>query len=104
MRVFADEVAQADILTDGRLVLGVGRGAFGYEMGRLGSPIEESREKFDESLDVLIALLTREDVGWSGKHYDFEPLTIMPPLTRPRPRMMIASVSPEGISAMTRRG
>ncbi len=38
MRVFAGEVAQADILTDGRLVLGVGRGAFGYEMGRLGSP------------------------------------------------------------------
>lgn len=105
MRVFAGEVAQADILTDGRLVLGVGRGAFGYEMGRLGSPIEDSREKFDESLDVLLALLTREDVAWSGKYYDFEPLTIMPrPLTRPRPRMMIASVSPEGISAMTRRG
>ena len=105
MRVFAGEVAQADILTDGRLVLGVGRGAFGYEMGRLGSPIEDSREKFDESLDVLIALLTREDVGWRGKYYDFEPLTIMPrPLTRPRPRMMIASVSPEGIAAMTRRG
>jgi len=105
MRVFAGEVAQADILTDGRLVLGVGRGAFGYEMGRLGSPIEESPEKFDESLDVLIALLTREEVGWSGKYYDFEPLTIMPrPLSQPRPRMMIASVSPEGIAAMTRRG
>lgn len=105
MRVFAGEVAQADILTDGRLVLGVGRGAFGYEMGRLGSPIEDSREKFDESLDVLVALLTREDVSWSGKYYEFEPLTVMPrPLTRPRPRMMIASVSPEGISAMTRRG
>ena len=82
MRVFAGEVAQADILTDGRLVLGVGRGAFAYEMGRLGSPIEESREKFDESLDLLIALLTREEVGWSGKYYNFEPLTIMPrPLT-----------------------
>ena len=86
MRVFAGEVAQADILTDGRLVLGVGRGAFAYEMGRLGTPIEDSREKFDESLDVLIALLTREEVGWSGKYYDFEPLTIMPrPLPPPAP-------------------
>ena len=105
MRVFAGEIAQADILTDGRLVLGVGRGAFGYEMRWLGSPIEESREKFDESLDVLIALLTREEVSWSGKYYEFEPLSIMPrPLTKPRRRMMIASVSPEGIAAMTRRG
>ena len=105
MRVFAGEVSQADILTDGRLVLGVGRGAFEYEMRRLGNPPEESREKFDESLDVLIALLTREEVGWHGKYYDFEPLTIMPrPLTRPRPRMMVAVMNPEGIAAMTRRG
>ena len=43
MRVFAGEVVMADILTSGRLVLGVGRGAFAYEMGRLGSPIEESK-------------------------------------------------------------
>ena len=105
MRIFAGEVALADILTNGRLILGVGRGAFAYEMARLDSPIEESREKFDESLDVLLKLLTEYEVEYHGKYYDFEPLTIMPrPLTQPRPRMMIATMNYEGIRSATLRG
>ena len=54
MRTYAGEVATADILTDGRLILGVGRGAFPWEMKRLGTPIEQSKEKFVESLDCLL--------------------------------------------------
>ena len=57
MRTYAGDVSTADILTDGRLILGVGRGAFAWEMERLGSPIEHSKEKFTESLDVLQLLL-----------------------------------------------
>jgi alkanesulfonate monooxygenase SsuD/methylene tetrahydromethanopterin reductase-like flavin-dependent oxidoreductase (luciferase family) len=105
MRMLAGEVVQADILTDGRLVVGVGRGAFAYEMARMGSPIEESREKFDESLDVLVALLTEEEVEWHGEFYDFEPLTIMPrPMTKPMPPIMVAVMNPPGIAACTKRG
>lgn len=105
MRIFAGEVAQADILCDGRLVLGVGRGAFAYELERLGTPIDISREKFDESLNVLIALLTREEVSWDGKFYKFEPLTIMPrPMTLPMPRIMIAAMAPDAIYHSAKRG
>ena len=105
MRIFAGEVIQADILTDGRLVLGVGRGAFAYEMARLGAPIEESKARFDESLDVLIALLTEEEVSWDGEYYRFDPITVMPrPMTQPMPKMMVAVMNPPGIAACTRRG
>ncbi|MED5394420.1 MAG: LLM class flavin-dependent oxidoreductase [Actinomycetota bacterium] len=105
MRIFAGEVIQADILTDGRLVLGVGRGAFAYEMARLGTPIEESTARFDESLDVLIALLTEEEVSWDGEYYRFDPITVMPrPMTQPMPKMMVAVMNPLGIAACTRRG
>ena len=105
MRIFAGEVIQADILTNGRLVLGVGRGAFAYEMGRLGSPLEESKARFDESLEVLIALMTEEEVSWDGEYYRFEPLTVMPrPMTQPMPRVMVAVMNPPGIAASTRRG
>ena len=105
MSVFAGEVVMADILTSGRLVLGVGRGAFAYEMGRLGSPIEESKAKFEESLDVLIARLTEEEVFWDGEYYQFESLTIMPrPMTQPRPKLMVAAMNPRGIAAYTERG
>ena len=105
MRVFAGEVAMADILTDGRLVLGVGRGAFGYEMRRLGTPLENSRAKFDESLEVLLRLLTEYEVEHHGEYYDFDPITIMPrPRTRPRPRIMVAPMNRDGIRDATRRG
>jgi alkanesulfonate monooxygenase SsuD/methylene tetrahydromethanopterin reductase-like flavin-dependent oxidoreductase (luciferase family) len=104
MRIFAGEVAQADILTEGRLILGVGRGAFAYEIERMGVPMDETKARFDESLDVLIALLTKEEVGWKGDFYDFEPLTVMPrPITQP-PRIMIAVMNPAGIAACTKRG
>ncbi|HTV94365.1 MAG TPA: LLM class flavin-dependent oxidoreductase [Steroidobacteraceae bacterium] len=105
MRIFAGQVIQADILCDGRLVLGVGRGAFAYELARMGKPIEQSRARFDESLDVLMALLAREEVSWEGTYYRFAPLTVMP---RPRaagaPPIMIAALSVEAIEASARRG
>lgn len=105
MRTFAGAAIQADILCKGRLILGVGRGAFAYEMTRLDCPLELSREKFDESLDVLMALFTREEVSWDGKYYKFAPLTVMPrPVTKPMPTIMIATVAPEGIYASAKRG
>ncbi len=105
MRTFAGSAIQADILCEGRLILGVGRGAFAYEMSRLDCPLETSREKFDESLDVLMALFTKEEVSWNGKYYKFAPLTVMPrPVTKPMPTIMIATVAPEGIYASAKRG
>ena len=105
MRVYAGEVVVADTLCDGRLFLGVGRGAFPYEMGRMGVAMEETRKKFDESLDVLQALLSEEEVSWDGEYYQFAPLTIMPRPVRPGgPPMMMAVMNPPGVHACTKRG
>lgn len=105
MRIFAGEVVVADIFCDGRMMLGVGRGAFKYEMERLGVPMEETQARFNESLDVLQALLTREEVSWDGAHYRFDPITIMPRPVRPGgPQMMMAVLNPQGIYACTKRG
>lgn len=103
MRVFAGEVVQASILTGGRLILGVGRGAFGYEVERLGVPREELKPRFEESLAVLEALLSREEVSWDGAYYKFEPLTVMP---RPEEEitLSLAVMAPEGIEAVAARG
>jgi flavin-dependent trigonelline monooxygenase, oxygenase component len=102
-RILAGEIAQADMLCRGRLVVGVGRGAFAYEMGRLGVPIETSRDRFSETLEILRELLDREDVSWDGRHYAFEPITIMPRPARQVP-FMIAAMAPEAIEASAARG
>ena len=105
MRRLAAEIALADILTDGRIQIGAGRGAFPYEFIRYGVPFEDSREIFDESLDVLEALLTKEDVSWEGKYYSFDPLTIMPrPLQQPHPPIWIAAMAPASLYHSARRG
>ena len=105
MRVYAGEVIASQIFTNDRLFLGVGRGAFAYEMARLDSPLDKSREKFNESLDVLMALLSREGVSWSGKYYNFDKLTVMPrPMTKNGPPIMMAVLDPEGIYECTKRG
>ncbi|MGB1011074.1 MAG: LLM class flavin-dependent oxidoreductase [Thiolinea sp.] len=105
MRVYAGEVIVADIFTDKRLYLGVGRGAFKYEMERMGITMEETQARFNESLDVLQALLTEEEVSWDGSYYQFDPITIMPRPTRPGgPPLMMAVLNPEGIYHCTKRG
>ena len=104
MRTYAGEVATADILTEGRLILGVGRGAFAWEMNRLGTPIEKSKEKFIESLDVLQKLLNEEEVSYKGKHYNFDPITIMPrPISNPI-QIMIAAMDLNSIKDAASRG
>ena len=104
MRTYAGEVATTDILTEGRLILGVGRGAFAWEMDRLGTPIKNSKEKFIESLEVLQLLLKEEEVSYKGKYYNFEPITIMPrPISNPVP-IMIAAMDLLSIKNAASRG
>ena len=104
MRTFAGEVATADILTEGRLVLGVGRGAFSWELDRLGTPIESSKEKFIESLEVLNSLLSKENYSFKGKYYNFNAITIMPrPISDPVP-IMIAAMDPSSIRNAAAKG
>ena len=103
MRVYAGELICADIFTDHRLMLGVGRGAFEFESSRFDVPLDISREKFDESLNVLQALLSHEEVSWKGKYYNFEALTVMP---RPENKLpiMMGVVSPSAIYHCAKRG
>lgn len=103
MRVFAGEVIQAQALCDGRLMLGVGKGAFGYETGRIGVPIEQTKPQFEEDLRILEALLTQEDVSWQSPRCAFEPLTIMPRPEDPIP-LMVAVMNPLGIEAAAKAG
>jgi alkanesulfonate monooxygenase SsuD/methylene tetrahydromethanopterin reductase-like flavin-dependent oxidoreductase (luciferase family) len=103
MRVFAGEVVQAQALCEGRLMLGVGKGAFGYETGRMGVPIAETKAHFEEDLRLLEALLTREEVSWSSPRYSFDALTVMPRPEDPIP-LMVAVMNPAGIEAAAKAG
>ena len=94
----AGHIAQADCLTNGRIEIGVGRGAYRYEFKRLQIPFDESRARFDDSLELLIALLSKEDVTWDSTFYKLPATTITPrPAQKPHPRIWFAATSPEAI-------
>ncbi len=104
MRRLAGEICQADCLMDGRLELGVGRGAFAYEFRKFGVPQEESRERFDDALALLEQLLTGNETGWKSRWYDFEPVAITPhPVQKPIP-IWIAALGYQAIYHSVLRG
>ena len=77
----AEDYAMVDMLSGGRLTLGVGSGYLRHEFeGHRVSP-EEKRGRFDENLQVLLRALTGEPVTFHGKYNDLPgvALNVQPP-------------------------
>jgi alkanesulfonate monooxygenase SsuD/methylene tetrahydromethanopterin reductase-like flavin-dependent oxidoreductase (luciferase family) len=102
----AGEIALADHLTDGRLQLGFGRGAFKYEFDTLGLSLDESRGRFSELVQLMDLLLSQKDVTYEGQYYNVkEPVTIMPEsLQRPRPPFWMAVITEGAIRWTVQQG
>ena len=87
----AGEISLADHLSNGRIQLGLGRGAFRYEFESFEIDIPTSRPRFDEGVELLDRLLTENEVSHEGTYYSIKrPITIMP---RPRTRRARSSGS-----------
>ncbi|MFN0071814.1 MAG: LLM class flavin-dependent oxidoreductase [Chloroflexota bacterium] len=68
----AEDYALADILTNGRIVFGVGRGYQTREVETLGAPLLDSQanmELFEEQMEVLFKAFHQESFSHHGKHY-----------------------------------
>jgi len=99
----AEEAATADILSEGRLEFGVGRGV-AYQYRGFGIPQEESRERFEEALDFILRAWTDESFSFEGKHFRARDLSIVPrPLQSPHPPVRIAANSPDTFPFSGRR-
>src|SRR5207247_6143827 len=80
----AEELAMADILSGGRLDVGVGRGNRPVEFEGYRIPQIESRERFEEALGILIRAWTLERFAHEGRPYTIPEARVMPkPLPRP---------------------
>jgi alkanesulfonate monooxygenase SsuD/methylene tetrahydromethanopterin reductase-like flavin-dependent oxidoreductase (luciferase family) len=91
----AEEAATADILSDGRLEFGVGRGVL-YQYPGYGIPPEESRERFEEALDFILRAWNNETFSFDGKHFRARDLGVVPrPVQSPHPPVRIAANSPD---------
>jgi alkanesulfonate monooxygenase SsuD/methylene tetrahydromethanopterin reductase-like flavin-dependent oxidoreductase (luciferase family) len=62
----AEEAATVDQISKGRLDFGVGRSGFPRAYSGYGIPYDESRERFQESLDVILKSWTQEASRTAG--------------------------------------
>ena len=72
----AEDYAMADIVTDGRVVMGVGRGYHTREVESLGGPLldtEANREIFEEGLQLLLKCFNEERFHHKGKYFEVPP-------------------------------
>jgi alkanesulfonate monooxygenase SsuD/methylene tetrahydromethanopterin reductase-like flavin-dependent oxidoreductase (luciferase family) len=99
--VVARQTASLDVLSGGRLVLGVGIGAFPYEWEYCGEqPDQRVRAvMLDEHLDLLTRLWTGEPVRHRGEHYrldgpDFAAVCYPPPVQQPRVPIWVGGTWP----------
>jgi alkanesulfonate monooxygenase SsuD/methylene tetrahydromethanopterin reductase-like flavin-dependent oxidoreductase (luciferase family) len=83
-----DEIAYVDILSGGRLVLGVGTGNQEYEASRLGLSIADARTRFIEALDIIEQSFAGGPIGYSGKTIAV-PSALLPLRSSGRPALPI---------------
>lgn len=82
----AKQAAELDLLSGGRLRLGVGAGWNKVEMEALGENPETRGRRMDEQLKVLQALWTEPVVNFTGRDHDLPDVGILPmPVQRPIP-------------------
>tara|TARA_B100001123_G_C15260883_1_gene1006534 strand:+ start:534 stop:1559 length:1026 start_codon:yes stop_codon:yes gene_type:complete len=103
--IVAEEIATADLLSKGRLDVGLGRGYQVYEFDRLGASLDESREKFEEAVDILLLSFEGEPFSYNGRHYNFDETSVFPtPVQKPRPPIWVVGQSEESIISTAKRG
>ena len=104
MRV-AEDYAMVDVLSGGRLNLGVGSGYLRHEFDGFGIPIEERRERFDEALEIVLRAWTGEPVSHAGKHHRVSGARLnVLPVQKPRPPVWVATLRADGAARVGARG
>ena len=100
----AEQTATVDVLSHGRLDLGVGRGYQWGEFHRMNIPMDEASRRFEESMDVLIRSWTSDEpFDHRGEFWTFNDLTVFPrPVQQPHPPVFVAASGAGSVARVVR--
>ncbi len=94
----AEKMALLDYLSDGRAVLGLGRGLARREYESFGIDMGESRDRFDEAARMIVDALDNGFIEGNGKYYPQKRTEIRPrPQAGFRDRLYCVGMSPESV-------
>jgi alkanesulfonate monooxygenase SsuD/methylene tetrahydromethanopterin reductase-like flavin-dependent oxidoreductase (luciferase family) len=90
----AEELATLDVLSAGRVELGVGRGGNPLQFAGFGASAHESRERLAEGLQLIQRAWTQDRCWFAGKYYDAKDISLAPrPIQWPHPPIRVAANS-----------
>jgi probable F420-dependent oxidoreductase len=92
--VLAKEMASLDVVSQGRLILGIGAGYLHQEFAALGIPFNERGARTDEAIDVMRALWTQKNPSFDGRFTQFANIDAEPrPVQTGGPPIVVGGTS-----------
>jgi natural product biosynthesis luciferase-like monooxygenase protein len=90
----AEQFAMVDLMSGGRVELGVGRGFVTHDYELLGIPVDEGQDRTVEALEVILKAWERQPFSHSGKYYRYSDIEVWPfPEQEPHPPIWIAATT-----------
>lgn len=101
----AEDISMLTLLSKGQVYIGMGRGTAKFEYDALGIDMEEARERFHESWDIIRTALKGEPFTYSGKFHNVDQkIRLRPQLDARRPEFFGAVSSPSSALIMAKEG
>jgi alkanesulfonate monooxygenase SsuD/methylene tetrahydromethanopterin reductase-like flavin-dependent oxidoreductase (luciferase family) len=101
----AEDIATVDILSNGRVMLGVGSGYRDPEFAAFGTSRRQRAGRMEESIAVLRAAWGEGPFSFHGRYYDFEDVNVFPkPVQKPHPPLWMAATADPAARRAARLG
>lgn len=92
----AEAVATLDLLSNGRVEFGTGRGFSRQELEAFGVDPFKARDEWQESLEMIVKCWEDEDFSWDSPSFQIPPRPIVPkPVQEPHPPLWMAAAGPD---------
>jgi probable F420-dependent oxidoreductase len=101
--VLAKELASLDVLSNGRLIFGIGIGYLQPEFDAIGAPFDHKGPRSEEFLASMIALWSMEKPAYEGRFLSFKGINAMPrPVQKPHPEIVFGGHTKDAYSRAAR--
>jgi alkanesulfonate monooxygenase SsuD/methylene tetrahydromethanopterin reductase-like flavin-dependent oxidoreductase (luciferase family) len=99
----AEQIAYIDVVTNGRVELGTGRGSGSTEVNTFGLSSDETRDMWEEAIHAIPQMWTQELFSWQGKYFSVPERCIIPRVVqKPHPPLWVTATNPGRCSAPRR--
>src|SRR5580692_3708408 len=101
--VLAKELASLDVLSNGRLIFGIGIGYLKPEFEAIGAPFDHKGPRTEEYLAAMIALWSMDKPEYHGRFVSFGGVNAMPrPVQKPHPEIVFGGHTRDAFSRAAR--